>query len=289
MSIAIVVLTHNKRDLLVKCVENVLARTSEATREIVIWNNASIDGTKEYLDSLDDPRISVIHHPENIAQNAYAEAFPSTTSEYFIDLDDDIIDAPYHWDKTLLAAFQRLPHIGFLAANLVENEHDPAARAMYGKNRDRYKVVEVRGVKLKTAGPVGGGCTMTSRTIHDEVGGFPTDSKRVFFLEDAAFIEKIRAVGYEAAYLEDLKVFHAGGTYYSQYYAPEKYKFWLEYRRKRARKDAIKRILLKLPWVASLNARFQWFHPPETERIARRTIGGDAKAGVRETGSDEKG
>ena len=53
-SIAIVVLTHNRAELLRKCVENVLQRTSPATAEIVIWNNASSDHTAAYLDSLDD-------------------------------------------------------------------------------------------------------------------------------------------------------------------------------------------------------------------------------------------
>jgi GT2 family glycosyltransferase len=48
--IAVVVLTHSRVHLLRKCVENVLGRTSPATREIVIWNNASTDGTREYLD-----------------------------------------------------------------------------------------------------------------------------------------------------------------------------------------------------------------------------------------------
>ena len=59
-----VVLTHNRVHLLRKNVENVLLRTSPATREIVIWNNASTDGTGEYLDSLDDPRIRVVQQRE---------------------------------------------------------------------------------------------------------------------------------------------------------------------------------------------------------------------------------
>ena len=42
---------------------------------IVIWNNASTDGTTEYLESLDHPRITVVNHDENIGQSAYARAF----------------------------------------------------------------------------------------------------------------------------------------------------------------------------------------------------------------------
>src|SRR3982750_4358638 len=84
--IAVVVLTNNRVHLLRKCVENVLLRTSEATREIVIWDNASEDGTAEYLASLDDSRIRVVTSEQNIGQNAYARAFRLTTSPYFVEL-----------------------------------------------------------------------------------------------------------------------------------------------------------------------------------------------------------
>ena len=73
--IAIVVLTHNRAHLVSKCVENVLKRTSDATREIVIWDNASTDETQEYLATVDDPRIRVIRSEQNIGQSAYARAF----------------------------------------------------------------------------------------------------------------------------------------------------------------------------------------------------------------------
>src|SRR3954464_3169229 len=63
-SIAVVVLTHNRAHLLRECVENVLLRTSDATHEIVIWDNASTDGTADFLDSLTDVRVRVVHSPE---------------------------------------------------------------------------------------------------------------------------------------------------------------------------------------------------------------------------------
>ena len=57
-SIAVVVLTHDRVHLLRQCVENVLGQVSPTTREIVIWNNGSTDGTRAYLDAVDDPRIT---------------------------------------------------------------------------------------------------------------------------------------------------------------------------------------------------------------------------------------
>ena len=96
--IAIVVLTHNRVHLIDKCVENVLLRTSDQTREIVIWDNASTDGTADYLKTITDPRVRVIRSEKNIGQNGYARAFRETTSPYMIELDDDVTNAPAEWD-----------------------------------------------------------------------------------------------------------------------------------------------------------------------------------------------
>jgi GT2 family glycosyltransferase len=255
--IAVVVLTHNRVHLLRRCVENVLGRTSSLTTEIVIWDNGSTDGTADYLAALDDPRIRVIHHPENIGQNAYAEAFRLTTAPYMLELDDDMIDAPPEWDRTLLEAFEKLPKIGFLAASLVDNPNDQAARVMYHERADAYATEVVDGVAL-LRGPVGGGCAITSRELHDRVGGFRQQLGQVFWLEDEAYIADIEKLGYEAAFLKDLRVLHAGGAYYAPYSAA-KDEYWRAYWTKEARRNNIKRLLLRVPFVRALNDRFGWF------------------------------
>jgi GT2 family glycosyltransferase len=171
-----------------------------------------------------------------------------------------VIDAPDEWDRALLEAFERLPQIGFLAASLVNNPHDQAARVMYEERPELYRVEEVGGVTL-LRGPIGGGCAMTSRELHDRVGGFKQQRKRVFFLEDEAYIRDIERLGFQAAYLRDVEVLHAGGSYY----APEseaKHRYWKQHVDRQARKDAVKRLLLRLPLVRPLNKRVGWFEPP---------------------------
>jgi GT2 family glycosyltransferase len=257
--ISIVVLTHNRVHLLRQCVANALARTSDATSEIIIWNNASTDGTREFLDSLTDPRLRVVHHPENIGQNGYARAFATTTGDYLVELDDDVIDAPHGWDKTLLDAYTVLPTVGFLAANLVDDPNDTGARTMR-ERADQYTRVTVNGQNL-LKGPVGGACAITSRELHDRVGGFPQQKGTAFYLEDAAYVEKIGRIGYEAAFLEDLRVHHAGGPFYAADSADKK-AYWEAYARAARRKDAVKRVLLAVPFVARLNTRYGWFKAP---------------------------
>jgi GT2 family glycosyltransferase len=262
MSIAVVVLTYNRVHLLQQCVERVLERTSDLTREIVIWNNGSADGTRAYLDSLDDPRLSVVHHPRNIGPNAYDMAFRSTSSDYLVELDDDIIEAPPSWDETLLSAFRKLRGVGLLSANLADNPNDVTAQLMYGRDAQLYQLEQVDGVTLKVSGPIGGGCAITSREIYDQVGGFGRNRRLVYWSSDSSFMHKLEQHGLRGAYLNDLEVVHAGGDFYAPM-AREKVRFWKVHDRRELRRARAKRLLLATPFVRTLNERHGWFVPPD--------------------------
>jgi len=257
---SVVVLTHNRRHLLQQCVENVLQRASARTAEIVIWNNASADGTAEYLDQVDDPRITIVHHPENIGVNAYKRLFAQATGDYLIEVDDDVISAPPRWDASLIEAYDRLPDVGYLAANLANNPHDITSGVMYGVNAHLYRTETVNDVRIKVDGPIGGWCSLISRELYDRVGGF-TEHENAFWLEDGVLLDELARLGYRPACLEDVEVVHASGPYYSPT-PPEKLAYWRAYSLAAARKDAVKRVLLAVPGVRRLNARHEWFQPP---------------------------
>lgn len=260
--IAVVVLTHNRLHLLRRCVDDVLLRTSEKTREIVVWNNGSDDGTKEYLDTLTDPRIRVVHSPENIGMNAYAKAFALATQDYLIELDDDVIEAPASWDETLLDAFLRLPQIGYLCTSLVDDPND--SQALYTKylreDQNAYTRRELNSVSI-LEGPTPGICAITSRELYERVGGFKQNTKFVYWHEDAVYVKNLKRLGYGSAVLEGLSVWHAGGPYYSEP-NPAKNPFHRHQARRKARKDFVKRLILRMPFFAALNARYDWFDPP---------------------------
>jgi GT2 family glycosyltransferase len=259
--IAIAVVTHDRVHLLRQCVDRVLLRTSPATTEIVIWNNASRDDTAPYLDSIEDPRITVVHHDENILQNALAPAFARTSAQYLVTLGDDIIDAPEHWDETLMHAFDRLPSVGFLAADFADDEYDEMAELRYRIRPHAYSPFELNGIRL-LRGPTGSGCAITSREIYGRVGGFRQDSRARFWSEDAAYIRDMQELGYEAAVLAELTVRHAGGLHYAKP-SPHKLAFIEHQLRSARRKNAVKRALLRMPLLPRLNAHYVWFAPPE--------------------------
>jgi GT2 family glycosyltransferase len=266
--IAIVVVTLNRAELLRKCVMNVLDRT-ESTTEIVIWNNASTDGTADYLASLRDERLRVVHSPTNVGLNAYARAFRLTTAPYMVELDDDIVDAPSAWDSTLLNAYVRLRNVGYLAADLVDDPDDQVSRFRHYVRPHEYRAYSANGVRL-LEGPTGGGCAMTARELADRVGGFP-EHPEIYFNEDGEYIAKIAELGYRAAILADLKVHHTGGPGFT-YQSPEKIEFWTKWYRKTVRKQRLKRALLRLPLARRVNARYALFQLPDRERRLERTM-----------------
>ncbi len=59
----------------------------------------------------------------------------------------------------------------------------------------------------------------------------------------------------------DLKVHHTGGEYYGAS-SPEKAAFWRAYWRMRSRRELAKRLLVRVPGVRRLNARYGWFVAP---------------------------
>jgi GT2 family glycosyltransferase len=261
-SISLAVVTHNRVDLLRRCVENVVLRTSPATVEILIWDNASTDGTRNYLATLDDPRIRVVEHDRNIAMNARARAFAMLSSEYLVELDDDVVEAPTNWDEQLLRAFSALPLIGSLGADIAYDPDDVASQYLrYVREvRGEQPVIEVNGIRIREASP-GGACTMTSRELYERVGGYGENARFPYWRPEIPYHRAIRKLGYTTAFLADLEVRHAGGPQHAEPTA-EKRAYHRHELAVQARKNLVKRVLLALPFVAALNERHRWFDPP---------------------------
>ena len=249
-----------------------LLRTSDATREIVIWDNASTDGTGGL------PRLARRPaHPRRSAATRTsartATRAPSgeTTSPYLIEIDDDVVDAPAGWDKMLRDAFVRLPEVGFLAADLEDDPNDeasrvpaphPPARVHAGRGERRPAPPRPRRRRLR----------------HDLARAerarrrLSRDRKEVFWLEDAAYIEDIERLGYSAAVLADLRVHHTGGPYYSTI-PKEKEEYWRRYWARQARRTPSSAMLVRVPSsAASTPASAGSWRPREAPNLYGRIV-----------------
>ncbi len=91
--VTIAIPTYNRVRYLKQAVESVLTQTY-TNFEIIIADNASVDGTEEIMKSIDDKRVKYFRHPENTGQvRNWNFCLNKAGGEYFIMLsDDDIIE-----------------------------------------------------------------------------------------------------------------------------------------------------------------------------------------------------
>ncbi|WP_294976716.1 glycosyltransferase family 2 protein [uncultured Leuconostoc sp.] len=97
-TVAAAIVTYNRLALLKESLAAILAQTNYLSHVIVV-NNLSTDGTKEYLDSLNDARIVVYHATENLGGaggfNQAVRLFGEQLQDDFVWLmDDDTIPEP---------------------------------------------------------------------------------------------------------------------------------------------------------------------------------------------------
>lgn len=97
-------LCHNKLELTQACMASVLKHSSDF--ELLITNNASSDGTREWLDGLQDARIKVVHNQENLGfKEPHEHALTLARGEFFILLNNDMVVCP-EWLVKLAEPFK---------------------------------------------------------------------------------------------------------------------------------------------------------------------------------------
>ena len=110
MRYSVVMLTHNRLEALKRCVEKVRegALTRPSNFEIIVVNNGSTDGTREWLDAQD----GILHRdrPENEFVCARNYGIELALGEFIIQIDDDVLVTP-GFDDTLLAPYEN-PQVG---------------------------------------------------------------------------------------------------------------------------------------------------------------------------------
>ncbi len=212
--ISILIVTHNRRDFFVKCVDAVIRTTSDLDREIIIWDNCSTDGTdkiiKEYASKHGFVRYNISDSNDGV--NGKSKAFEMARGRGFIVcLDDDVIELPDKWAERMMEAFSLEPELGYLALDVIQNEHTTGAKYP-AESYTEKKYSE--GVTLQF-GPVGGWAFMIPRVVYERVGRLRIMRNKIFFAEDGDYITRCANKGYKNAILKDVKCFHATGPYYN--------------------------------------------------------------------------
>ncbi len=130
--VSIIIPTLNRIEKLKNCTQSII-NNDYTDKELIIIDNGSTDGTREYLESLDTPRLKLILNPENLGlAKARNQGIVASKGNYILFVDDDnILDI--HLIKNLLAFFQDVPEAGIVSPKTYYQDH-PTKIWFYGAN-----------------------------------------------------------------------------------------------------------------------------------------------------------
>lgn len=128
MTVAAVILTYNRKEILGKCLMAVAAQT-RGCDEIVVVDNASTDGTSAMLEQEWAGRVTILTLEQNIGAaggfNTGMKLAFRKGHDYIWVMDDDVIPAPDALEH-LQTSFDHLTSLKLTAPFVVSNATDPS-------------------------------------------------------------------------------------------------------------------------------------------------------------------
>ncbi|MEK7350974.1 MAG: glycosyltransferase, partial [Nitrospirota bacterium] len=210
---SIIIPVFNKFDLTSQCLTTLAAVTTMPEYEVIVVDNASTDGTAEFLASLGGD-VQVIRNPENygfaVACNQGAKA---ASGEFLLFLNNDTIPTE-GWLNALVDEVERHPDVAVVGSKLLYEDgtiqHAGVAFSrivftpyhIYQKfPADAPMVNRRREFQCVTAA-----CMLVRREVFEQVGRFDEGFKNGF--EDVDLCLKIRERGWRIVYRPDSVVYH---------------------------------------------------------------------------------
>jgi GT2 family glycosyltransferase/tetratricopeptide (TPR) repeat protein len=208
---SIIILTHNQLDYTRLCVESIQRYTPEL-HELIFVDNASSDGTLEYLECL--PDVKVIRNAENRGFPAGAnQGIRAATGRQVLLLNNDTVVTP-GWLGRQLRTLHSDERIGLVGpcSNFVSGQQQVPAR--YGDlagldefarawGRDHDRVVEVTDRLV-------GFCLLIRREVIDQVG-FLDERFGLGCFEDDDYTRRALVAGFRAVIARNAFIHHFGG------------------------------------------------------------------------------
>lgn len=216
---SIVIVTCNRLDFTQKTLESILANTDYPNYEIIILDNRSVDGTVEYLESIEQrPNVThVIYFKSNQGKGRAANlGFRLAKGDYLIGLDDDVL-VPTGWLTKMIDALNAVPKVGWLCMNfknLAQDIFKPETEHIFG------------GITIQTPHSVGGQCVAMPRTTFEQIGGYIETA--YYGGIDSEYNMRAKKFGLLTGYVVDVVGYHLGGTQHELERYPDYFKYKTE-------------------------------------------------------------
>ena len=233
---SIVVVTHDGLLFTRLCLEEMLGAAADHAFEVVVVDNASSDGTPEYLRRLAaaDPRVRLVLNPANEGFAAACnQGARIAVGDTLVFLNPDTLPVG-DWLPRLVA---HLSDEGVGAVNPVTNrigteaEVADAPRTL-GEVRRTSERRAAAGAAARDADMLAFFCLAIRREVWDEVGELD-ESFGIGLFEDDDYSERLRAAGYRLLCAEDVYVHHFGEAAFGELVPDGRYAELFEENRRR--------------------------------------------------------
>jgi GT2 family glycosyltransferase len=211
--VSIIVLTYNNLDLTKSCLASIDILSDYSNLEIIVVDNASSDGTVDFLRNYAEGRLDVtlILNGENKGfSGGNNDGIRAARGDYVVILNNDTF-VTRGWVRGLLRHLARDPSVGLVGpvTNNIGNEakidiayssmDEMAEKALAYTRAHHLERIEVDSVAFF--------CVMIPRRILNEVGLLDEDFSIGFF-EDDDYCRRVKSKGYRIAIADDVFVHH---------------------------------------------------------------------------------
>ena len=215
--VSIIIPVFNNLPLTQKCLNSIFQNTHSSSYEIVVVDNASTDGTREFLKELKEPNVKAVFHDDN---TGFVEACHSgaeiATGKYLLFLNNDT-EVQAGWLEALVQFAETTPDCGAVGSKLVY----PTGRLQeaggiifadgngwnYGRGMDPS---DPRFNFVREVDYCSGAALLVRKDLWEEIGGFDRRYSPAYY-EDTDFCFEIWKKGLKVYYQPHSVVIHHEG------------------------------------------------------------------------------
>lgn len=186
---SIIMLSWNRKHYSKETLECIIKKTT-IPHEIILVDNGSEDGTREYLKSMENKtnadKVVYAFNDKNLGvAGGRNSGLVLASGDYLVTIDDDV-RVPDKWDIHMAAACDKIPKLGITGVNV-----EPI----------KFPVQTINGVRVRPkAGNLGGACLCLPKRVFKTVGYYKVYGQ--YGLEDSDMYVRLKKLGLISAYIE---------------------------------------------------------------------------------------